>query len=132
LYSYRIRIVCHWIIYGYAPMIRSFVYRAFVRLCFPHSSFVSFRSCIHFMYPFRESCVFRIIRVKRSVRLFEICRTVGPSGQKITRSGNTAKYASPGVRQNFLFVYFVLQRKSEMQLVCRNNHGQLGIRFCFK
>ena len=28
--------------------------------------------------------------------------------------------------------FFVLHRKSEMQLVCRNDHGQLGIRFCFK
>jgi hypothetical protein len=27
---------------------------------------------------------------------------------------------------------FVLHWKSEMQLVCRNDHGQLGIRFCFK
>ena len=57
---------------------------------------------------------------------------VRPSGQKITRTGNTAKYAGPGVRQNILFVYFVLHRKSEMQLVCQNDHGQLGIRFCFK
>jgi hypothetical protein len=51
----------------------------------------------------------------------------GLSGQKITRTSNTAKYAGPGVRQNFLLVYFVLHRKSEMQLVCRNYHGQLGI-----
>ena len=64
-------------------------------------------------------------------RLFEIRRSVGPSGQKITRTDNTAKYAGPGVRQYFLLVYFVLHRKSEMQLVCRNEHGQLGIRFCF-
>jgi hypothetical protein len=35
-------------------------------------------------------------------------------------------------RQTFLFVYFVLHCQSEMQLVCRNDHGQLGIRFCFK
>ena len=47
-------------------------------------------------------------------RFFEIRRTVGPSRQKITRTSNTAKYAGPGVRQNFLFVYFVLHRKSEM------------------
>jgi hypothetical protein len=67
-----------------------------------------------------------------NTRLFQIRRTVGPSRQKITRTGNTAKYAGPGVRQIFLFVYFVLHRKSEMQLVCRNDHGQLGIRFCFK
>ena len=40
--------------------------------------------------------------------------------------------AVPGVRQQFLFVYFVLHRKSEMPLVCRNDHGQLRIRFCFK
>ena len=57
---------------------------------------------------------------------------VGPSGQKITRTDNTAKYAGPGVRQIVLFVYFVLHRKSEMQLVCQNDNGQLGIRFCFK
>jgi hypothetical protein len=38
LYFYRTRIVCHWIIYGYTPMIRSFVYRAFVRLRFPYNS----------------------------------------------------------------------------------------------
>jgi hypothetical protein len=31
-----------------------------------------------------------------------------------------------------MVVYSVLNRKSEMQLVCRNDHGQLGIRFCFK
>jgi hypothetical protein len=66
------------------------------------------------------------------LRLFEILRTVGPSEQKITRTGNTAKHAGPGVLQIFLFVYFVLHRKSEMQLVWRNDHGQLGIRFCFK
>jgi hypothetical protein len=45
-------------------------------------------------------------------RLFEIRRTIG---QKITRTGNTAKYAGPGVRLIVLFVYFVLHRKSEMQ-----------------
>jgi hypothetical protein len=54
LYFYRIRIVCHWIIYGYiyAPMIRSFVYRAFVSciVCF------SYRSCEAFV---RFVCVFR-------------------------------------------------------------------------
>jgi hypothetical protein len=32
--------------------------------------------------------------------------------QKITRTGNTGKYAGPGVWQKFLFVYFVLHRKS--------------------
>jgi hypothetical protein len=62
----------------------------------------------------------------------DFLKFVGPSGQKITRTGNTAKYAGPGVRQKFLFVYFVLHRKSEMKLVCRNDHGQLEIRFCFK
>ena len=62
----------------------------------------------------------------------DFLKFVGPSGQKITRTTNTAKYAGPGDRQNFLFVYFVLQRKSEMQLVYRNDHVQLGIRFCFK
>ena len=66
------------------------------------------------------------------IRLFEIRWTIGPSGQKIIRTGYTAKYGGPGVRQNFLFVYFVLHQKTEMQLVCRNDHGQLGIRFCFK
>jgi hypothetical protein len=54
LYFYRTRIVCHWIIYGYAPMIRSFVYRAFVRLRFPYSSFVS--CIVRFSY---RSFVFR-------------------------------------------------------------------------
>jgi hypothetical protein len=57
-----------------------FVYRAFVRLSFPYSSFVSFRSfvpvsCVRFVYrafascivrSFRVSCVFCIVRVKRS------------------------------------------------------------------
>jgi hypothetical protein len=62
----------------------------------------------------------------------DFLKFVGQSGQKITRTSNTAKHAGPGVRQNFLFVYFVLHRKSEMQLVCWNDHGQLGIRFCFK
>ena len=41
-----------------------FVYRAFVRVRFPYSSFASFRSCI--VRSFRVSCVFRIVRVKRS------------------------------------------------------------------
>ena len=58
----------------------------------------------------------------------DFLKFVAPSRQKITRIGNTAKYAGPGVRQIFLFVYFVLHRKSEMQLVCRNDHGQLGIK----
>ena len=62
----------------------------------------------------------------------DFLKFVGPSGQKITRNSNTAKFAGPGFRQNCLFVYFVLHQKSEMQLVCRNDHGQLGIRFCFK
>ena len=62
----------------------------------------------------------------------DFLKFVGPSGQKITRTGNTAKYAGPGVRQKCLFVYSVLHRKSEMQLVCWNDHGQLGIRICFK
>ena len=56
LYFYRIRIICHWIIYGYAPMIRSFVYRAFVRLRFPYSSLVSFCS---FVYRAFVSCIVR-------------------------------------------------------------------------
>ena len=46
----------------------------------------------------------------KAIGIFALCtdflKFVGPSGQKITRTGNTAKYASPGVRQNFLFVYF--------------------------
>jgi hypothetical protein len=62
----------------------------------------------------------------------DFLKLVGPSGQKITMTGNTAKYAGPGVRQKFLLVYFVFHWKSEMQLVCRNDHGQLGIRLCFK
>ena len=60
---------------------------------------------------------------KSIVEMSDFFKFIGPSGQKITRIGNTAKYAGPGVRQNFLFVYFVLHRKSEMQLVWRNNHG---------
>jgi hypothetical protein len=35
---------------------------------------------------------------------YQTFKFVGPSGQKITRTGNTAKYAGPGVRQNLLFV----------------------------
>jgi hypothetical protein len=62
----------------------------------------------------------------------DFLKFVGPSGQKITTTSNTAKYGGPGVGQNVLFVYFVLHRKSEMQLVCRNDHGQLGMTFCFK
>ena len=62
----------------------------------------------------------------------DFLKFVGPSGQKITRNSNTAKFAGLGVWQNCLFVYFVLHQKSDMQLVCRNDHGQLGIRFCFK
>ena len=41
----------------------------------------------------------------------DFLKFVGPSGQKITRICNTAKYAGPGVRQNVLFVYFVLHPK---------------------
>ena len=41
----------------------------------------------------------------------DFLKFVGLSGQKITRTSNTAKYAGPGVRQNFLLVYFVLHRK---------------------
>ena len=52
------------------------------------------------------------------IRRTEVRKSQGPAG--------------PGVRQQFLFVYFVLHRKSEMPLVCRNDHGQLRIRFCFK
>ena len=62
----------------------------------------------------------------------EFLKFVGPSRKKITSTGNSAKDAGPGVRHNFLFVYFVLHWKSEMQLVCLNDHGQLRIRFCFK
>ena len=68
----------------------------------------------------------------QDIHIPDFFKFVGLSGQKITRTGNTAKYAGPGVRQNLLLVYFVLHRKSEMQLVCPNDHGQLGIRFCFK
>jgi hypothetical protein len=53
LYFYRTRIVCHWIIYGYAPMIRSFVYRVFV-------------SCIVRSFAY----VFRIVRSVHFVRSF--------------------------------------------------------------
>jgi hypothetical protein len=38
--------------------------------------------------------------------LFEIRRTVGLSGQKITRTGNTAKYTGASVRQIFLCILF--------------------------
>ena len=62
----------------------------------------------------------------------DFLKFVGPSGQKITRNSNTAKFAGLGVWQNCLFVYFVLHQKSDMQLVWRNDHGHLGIRFCFK
>ena len=51
------------------------------------------------------------IVVRTSWFMTDFLKFVGPSGQKIKRTGNTAKYASPGVRQNFLFVYFVLHRK---------------------
>jgi hypothetical protein len=33
----------------------------------------------------------------------DFLKFVGSSGQKITRTGNAAKYAGPGVRQIFLF-----------------------------
>ena len=33
----------------------------------------------------------------------DFLKFVGPSGQKITRTGNTHKYAGPVVRQNCLF-----------------------------
>ena len=73
-------------------------------------------------------CSFITLKTQRA----DFLKFIGPNGQKITRTGNTAKYANPGVGPNFLFQYFVLHHKSEMQLVCRSDHGQLGIRFCFK
>ena len=52
-------------------MIRSFVYRAFVRLRFRIVRwFHSVRSCI--VRSFRVSCVFRILRVKRLVRFVNL------------------------------------------------------------
>jgi hypothetical protein len=48
---------------------------------------------------------------KKWVFITLVLKFVGPSGQKIIRIGNTAKYASLGVRQKILFVYFVLHRK---------------------
>jgi hypothetical protein len=35
----------------------------------------------------------------------DFLKFVGPSEQKITRTGNTAKYAGPGVRQIFVCVF---------------------------
>jgi hypothetical protein len=52
LHFYRTRIVCHWIIYGYAPMTHSFVYRSFVS-CIMRSFvcvFRIFRSFVHLVY----------------------------------------------------------------------------------
>ena len=45
--------------------------------------------------------------------VLQTLKFVGLSGQKITRTGNTAKYAGPCVRQNCLFVYFVLHQKCD-------------------
>ena len=50
-------------------------------------------------------------RLKKQNCRSDFLKFVGPSRQKITWTGNTAKYAGPGVRQNFLFVYFVLHCK---------------------
>jgi hypothetical protein len=61
-----------------------------------------------------------------------LLKFVGLSGQKITRTGNTAKYGGPGVGQNFLFVYFVLHRKSEMQLVFGDGNNKNPTRHVFK
>ena len=36
----------------------------------------------------------------------DFLKFVGPSGQKITRTGNTAKYASPGVQQKIFVCVF--------------------------
>jgi hypothetical protein len=36
----------------------------------------------------------------------DFLKFVGPSGQKITRTGNTAKYASPGVQTKFFVCVF--------------------------
>ena len=94
MYFYRTRIVCHWIIYGYSPIIRSFVYCAFVScivcslrvscvLSFAFSvqfvrciSFVrsgivrSFRvSFVRFVYRAFVRCVFRIVRWFHFVRV---------------------------------------------------------------
>ena len=90
----------------------------------------NYRSTIGPQYTLKNIISDQFVLVQ--LQYSDFLKFVEPSGQKITRTGNTAKYASPGVWQNFLFVYFVLHRKSEMQLVCRNDHGQLGIRFCFK
>ena len=54
----------------------------------------------------------------QDIHIPDFFKFVGLSGQKIWQNG--------------FFWYFVLHRKSEMQLVCQNDHGQLGITFCFK
>ena len=67
MYFYRTRIVCHWKIYGYAPMIRSFVsciVRTFHVLCVrSFSFFVRFislvRSCIVRSFRVFVSCIVR-------------------------------------------------------------------------
>ena len=58
-------------------------------------------------------------------RLFEIRRTERAENHKDQQCCQVCRSGCP---TNF----FVLHRKSEMQLVCRNDHGHLGIRFCFK
>jgi hypothetical protein len=58
-------------------------------------------------------------------RLFEIHRTEMAENHKDRQYCQVCRSRCPTI-------FFVLHRKSEMQLVCRNDHGQLGIRFCFK
>jgi hypothetical protein len=69
----------------------------------------NYRSTIGPQYTLKNIISDQFVLVQ--LQYSDFLKFVGPSGQKITRTGNTAKYASPGVRQKFLFVYFVLNRK---------------------
>ena len=64
----------------------------------------------------------------------DFLKFVRPSDRVGRKSQGPAILPSMSVRvsDKILFVYFALHRKSEMQLVTRNDHGQLGIRFCFE
>ena len=61
--------------------------------------FVLYLILIYITFWFNRS--FAPSELNSKSRLFEIRRTIGPSGQKITSTANTAKHAGPGVQKKF-------------------------------
>jgi hypothetical protein len=90
-------------------------------------------------WSFRHTSCISDFRCKTKYTNKQICRTPGPAYFAVLpflvifcSLGPTVRRISKSLSRPILVVYFVLHRKSEMQLVWRNDHGQLGIRFCFK